>query len=258
MARVTSNQKVYRVIEFLLGLRDPRVNQALVPYGLSQRELSIAHQLVRAATEPRLAHRPGAAVSPALLERLDAIDNHWFPIIKFALVRHFSPIAEWVFLNLSQSEGADLVVSLGTLFSRVRQLADGSSPFGEEGKEAFALLQERGLTDDVLADIDQQLASVEQFETPVETFDPEVYEEAVDKLWAWYLEWGGIARTVIKNRRVLRSLGFLRPKGSPAPTPEEEAEEAAEAEESENPTNSAQSGEQPAVSSTPDASAAVA
>ena len=27
-------------------------------------------------------------------------------------------------------------------------------------------------------------------------------------LWAWYLEWSGIARAIIKDRRVLASLGF--------------------------------------------------
>lgn len=60
---------------------------------------------------------------------------------------------------------------------------------------------------------------------------------------------------MIKNRRVLRALGFLRPKGSPAPTPEEEAEEA---EDSETPTNTNQSSEQPAVTPPADPNAAVA
>jgi hypothetical protein len=28
-------------------------------------------------------------------------------------------------------------------------------------------------------------------------------------MWAWYLEWSTIARTVIQNRRNLRRMGFL-------------------------------------------------
>ena len=30
-------------------------------------------------------------------------------------------------------------------------------------------------------------------------------------MWAWYKEWSGIARAAIDDRRLLRSLGFLRP-----------------------------------------------
>ncbi len=38
----------------------------------------------------------------------------------------------------------------------------------------------------------------------------EAREAATAEMWSWYLEWSQIARTVIKNRRLLRSLGFLR------------------------------------------------
>jgi hypothetical protein len=35
-------------------------------------------------------------------------------------------------------------------------------------------------------------------------------EAAEAELWAWYLEWSTIARTVVTNRRHLRALGFLQ------------------------------------------------
>jgi hypothetical protein len=58
--------------------------------------------------------------------------------------------------------------------------------------------------------------------TPVMSVDSEQEALAVANLWAWYLEWSGIARTVIKDRRVLKSLGFLRTKSGS--TEETEAE----------------------------------
>jgi hypothetical protein len=36
-------------------------------------------------------------------------------------------------------------------------------------------------------------------------------EQAERALWDWYLEWGGIARVCITDRRLLRALGFLSP-----------------------------------------------
>ena len=42
--------------------------------------------------------------------------------------------------------------------------------------------------------------------------DPEARATAEAHLWAWYLEWSGIARATVKDRRVLAALG-LRPRG---------------------------------------------
>ncbi|HEX2878096.1 MAG TPA: hypothetical protein VHO25_01040 [Polyangiaceae bacterium] len=213
MAKVTKNTKVLRTLRFLLGLRRPEAHVPLAPYGLTQQELEAAAQLVRAATEPQLRKTNYGAVNPALLDELDVIDNQWFPIIKHVLTRHSPEIADWTFLNLAQSTGIDLVVSLGTLFSRLGALADGSSPFGEQGVVAFHTLQARGLTDEVLERINQLLGSVAEFSSGP-SFDEAAHEEAIDKLWAWYLEWSGIARTVIKTRTVLRALGFRRRSGA--------------------------------------------
>ena len=38
----------------------------------------------------------------------------------------------------------------------------------------------------------------------------ETVEDAEKRLWSWYLEWSVIARAAIRDRRLLRSLGFLR------------------------------------------------
>ena len=36
---------------------------------------------------------------------------------------------------------------------------------------------------------------------------------AEEAMWGWYLEWGQVARTAIKQRDLLRQLGFLRDRG---------------------------------------------
>jgi hypothetical protein len=41
----------------------------------------------------------------------------------------------------------------------------------------------------------------------------EDFEQAETDLWAWYLEWSEIARTAIKQKQLLRALGFRRDTG---------------------------------------------
>jgi hypothetical protein len=49
---------------------------------------------------------------------------------------------------------------------------------------------------------------------PEPTVSPEEEQAAEDDLWNWYLEWGGIARNVVSDRRLLRNLGFLQSRRS--------------------------------------------
>jgi hypothetical protein len=44
-------------------------------------------------------------------------------------------------------------------------------------------------------------------------------------MWAWYLEWSTIARQVITDRKLLRSMGFLRKDGRDATADEVESDE---------------------------------
>ena len=82
------------------------------------------------------------------------------------------------------------------------------------GKDARKLLARRGLTPKV---IDEAKALLEQVttleEVPAELPDLEEERtrltEAEDAMWAWYLEWAEIARAAIKDRALLRRLGFL-------------------------------------------------
>lgn len=51
---------------------------------------------------------------------------------------------------------------------------------------------------------------------PPGAFDPQAAKAAEEDLWSWYLEWSGIARVAIRDRRMLRALGLLRTVRKPA------------------------------------------
>ena len=40
--------------------------------------------------------------------------------------------------------------------------------------------------------------------------DRDALADAEDALWAWYLEWGPVARSAITDKNHLRELGFLK------------------------------------------------
>src|SRR5262249_20389158 len=82
----------------------------------------------------------------------------------------------------------------------------------EQDKAARGLLAERGLTPAVVDEARGLLTQIGADEEDSAAFEPNDEElAAADKaLWAWYLEWSAVARTVIRDRRTLISLGFLR------------------------------------------------
>ena len=201
------NQKVLRAVQFLLGLRTRRVRRALAPYGLNEDALAEAHELLRLATLVRLDHTD--TEGDALVKRIDAFENHWLTIVRAVLLRRYPAVYEWVFRNISQTEGLDLFITVDAVVQRLRALADGSSPFAEQGVEAMQVLAQRGFTEARLEDGEGLIQELSQFRPGDDDYDPDSVDEAVDQLWGWYLEWSVIARRVITNRRSLRALGFL-------------------------------------------------
>jgi len=51
------------------------------------------------------------------------------------------------------------------------------------------------------------------------------FDKAERELWAWYLEWSTIARNAIKQRSLLKKLGFLQDNGRGAGDDDEHAED---------------------------------
>src|SRR5690606_7091071 len=168
--------------------------------------------LLRGVTDVSLDALP-PPTTPAILRDLDRWENERFPIASATLQRHHPEVHARVFLNLSQTEGAAVLISVGTFVKRIAELTRAEHGYGQEGKDARKLLSHRGLTPAVIA---EAKALLEQFSTieeqPAEPVDLEEerarFEAAEAAMWAWYLEWGQIARATIKERALLRRLGF--------------------------------------------------
>lgn len=224
MARTRLSGKAERVLKLLLGLRNRKIAHALASRGFGKDDLEEGLALLRGVTDVSLDALPAPTTNPALLVDLDAWENQWFPVANATLSRHYPEIHARVFLNLSQTEGPAVVVSVGTFVKRIAELGRADAGYGQAGKDARKLLARRGLTSDV---IDEAKALLEQLSTieaqPDEPVDAEEerarFEQAESAMWAWYLEWAEIARATIKERALLRRLGFLASATSSRTTP---------------------------------------
>jgi hypothetical protein len=208
---LTIGQKTERVLRFLRGLSHPRVASALAAHGFSQADWDEGWQLLQASSGRWLMReQPSKAPDPTVIEELDAWENRWFPVAEATLRRRKPEVADKVFLNLAQTSGVEVAVSVSTFVQRLRQLEkDG----GAAAPEALALLKTRGLTDDVLKEADLLLKKFGNVTfAPPASLDPEqelaIRQKAEDELWGWYMEWSTIAQNAISNGRLLQMLGY--------------------------------------------------
>jgi hypothetical protein len=81
--------------------------------------------------------------------------------------------------------------------------------------DARALLARRGLTPETVGVARALLARISSMDED----DPRpgmtrIDRDAARDVWNWYLEWSHIARVTIRDRRLLRAMGFHREKAS--------------------------------------------
>jgi len=115
-----------------------------------------------------------------------------------------------MFRNLSQYTGVEVIISVSTFLKRLEQMEKGEGEFGKTGPQARALLAQRGLTAQMVAEATARIGALAHFTPEPISEGPSAAEQkaAEDHLWAWYLEWSAIARVAIKDGRLLRGLGF--------------------------------------------------
>ncbi len=202
-----TGHKAHRLLDFLVGLGDPRVRRMLERHGFSQAELDDGWGRLRALSEAPVAIRERTTVP----SELDAWENRWFPIVDVVLRTRHPRVHEVVFRNLHQTEGAEVLVSVRTLLERLEAIGrpEKRGGLGKAGRDALDLLARRGLNEEALGHARALLARMQEGPgEDVPAADPEARARAEERLWNWYLEWSGIARAVIKERSVLVSLGF--------------------------------------------------
>lgn len=212
MAKLSTTEKASRVLVLLLALRNPRIARALAAHGFDAEQLAHGWRLLQRLTAGCMEVVPPEP-PPHPVRSLDAWENYWFPIVVAVLKNQHPEAYELVFRNIRQTEGVTLIVTIGALLDRLELLAKSRDEggLGAEGQEARALLRKRGFTDEVMAEARAILRSVGQIQPGPDLEDYELEREAGEReLWSWYLMWSSIARHVISDRRLLRTLGFLR------------------------------------------------
>ncbi|XXT20441.1 hypothetical protein WME94_02575 [Sorangium sp. So ce429] len=151
----------------------------------------------------------------------------------------FTEAPRVVAITNTQTEGAAVLVSVSTFVERWDSLGKSKEKGGPdaEGDEARKILAKRGLTKAVIDEAKQLLARAGKLESiadvPPAAANDEDFDKAEQQLWDWYLEWSTIVQTAIKDRRILRELGFRRTSSSKAAAAEGPAGEEAEEEEAE-------------------------
>jgi len=214
--KLSLSDKTFRVIRFLLGLRSPRIATALAGYGFKQEDRDEGWALINALGKSTLGAMPSVPRDMETLLKLDAWENQWFPIAFAALDRRFPAVNAKFFLNLTQTEGPGVAISVRTFVDRFDELGAGVDKFGAEAPKALELLIQRGVTAAVVQEAKTLLASLTQLAAPAELPSIEEQEESLAEaelaMWSWYLEWSQIARVAIKQRALLRELGFLNTK----------------------------------------------
>ncbi|HEX9295328.1 MAG TPA: hypothetical protein VF881_05820 [Polyangiaceae bacterium] len=210
-------EKANRALKLLLGLRNPRVASAMAAYGLKDADIDEGWTLLQALGRGKLGISPLQPSDIKAVADLDAWENRWFPIADASLLRRYPAVHARLFLNLSQTEGPAVAVSVGTFIERWEQMGATDGPYGLEGAKARELLASRGITSGTIQEARDILALLHKVAPPATP--PSVEEQkadfarAEDALWAWYLEWSQVARVAVKQRVLLRQLGFLGDRG---------------------------------------------
>jgi hypothetical protein len=219
MARQTLTEKTERCVRLLLGLRHRDVQEALLKHGFTHEVMHRGWRLVAELGLARTLLTPVTPTNPARdpLPELEELQDAWFLVTRATLKAQYPSIAAAFFSGLTRQRGALVALSTATFFSRLRELAEGAAPYGADGPGARELLLQRGLTPAVEEEAQEALAlwhSIE--EGQADDQEPLAAEEAaLTQLWAFYLEWSGIAQATLTNASHLRWLGLASTESRP-------------------------------------------
>jgi len=162
----------------------------------------------------------------SVLQQLDGMENTWFPrlraIIRRVLADDPSAAAfEAAFFEEMEQQplGPGVIASMAKFVNRIRSL--DNTP-GSPGARVRAVLNERGLTDERLAEVSAMVEELQAFDAgAVNVGQPTAAEVAAinarraaafAKVERWYQDWATTFRTVFSTREQLQ-LGLTELKG---------------------------------------------
>ncbi|MBN2530097.1 MAG: hypothetical protein JXR76_27145 [Deltaproteobacteria bacterium] len=215
-------------MKFLIASSEAQIAKQLALRGFTDADRKEGWDLLDRATGRHLAVQPGHGTFSTqyrvVLEKIDAFENVWFDVAAAALGRKFPAVKETLFLNLVKSSDDAVLLNVRTFLERIEALSQQGT---EESKGALALLEQRGLSKEIL---DEGAALIQSVTSAQETASvpsgdeikttKENREAAIAEMWDWYLDWSRTARTVIKNRNYLIMLGLSSTKNKSHTTDE--------------------------------------
>jgi hypothetical protein len=208
-----------RVFEFVEGVahNDPAL-LLLLTRGYSEDVHSEGWSLLQASAKLKAPSVERVRSDPkvkAAIEAVDAWDNEHFEIIQGIVGRKFSAQKRALFRELKAEQGAASVIAVNTLLERLAALSKGKlTDDSKSDKEADALLEKRGYTHEVRAELAEKVAlakALPELKVPNASAVAERNEArraALLELHGWWKEWATIARKVIKRRDLLVNLGL--------------------------------------------------
>jgi len=165
-----------------------------------------------------------ASQQRAATAELDQWDEPNFTRFGATLRRHFPSAGAYVFHNLMSSTGAEAVVGVATLLTRIDALDKGSDPARgdtkKDDKKAVELLATRGLDKKERARLADLVEVALRPTTTLAPLDESVLarqakrEAALTALKDWYEEWAATARTFVKKRSYLIRMGLASRKSA--------------------------------------------
>lgn len=202
--------KLRKALRFFNGARNPQISALLEPFGFTPAILGEGAKRLQTAATLRAKAITRTSEQPALNARLEAFQSLWVPVTRATLNAAFPEIAKAFFQDLVQRKGAEAPLSVTAFLQRLRELEKSETLYGQEGPRARALLAERGLKAEVVEEGQRLVSEWSSVpESPVlSPAETDELEQAIESAWAWYLEWGGIARAILQRRRDIRALGL--------------------------------------------------
>jgi len=224
----TLDRAVGRAVKFLLGVGTVgEVRRALDARGYDDAEHARAWGLVdkvsgRTSLAPP-ALTPAASRTVGARRSLEAWLAQNLAIAAATLQFNFPAQHTFVFAEgLEADVGADGVVAAQRFLARVDALGGPKRAAARDGDtRALAQLERRGVGAAARAELRELIAAVQKGDPKIAPAAPVVALDRADKaaLYAWYTEWAGIARSLVKRRDHLIRLGLAarrKPEKKPA------------------------------------------
>ncbi|MDX9722729.1 MAG: hypothetical protein RBU37_18420 [Myxococcota bacterium] len=194
----------------------PEIRTLMVQAGMTNADIEEANGLLHALLPKAAA--PSADViatkAAAAIAELDQLDGPLLARVEAPLRRYHPQLASFVLAGLSSQQGRAAVGVVSQLLQRLELVEH--DPKGERKDtraadlEAIALLERRGITQAER----QRLAKLVETALSPDMVEADLVDEDLDRrktlvaLKLWFDDWSSVARTVIKKRSHLISLGL--------------------------------------------------